>query len=283
MRTTDLENSVETNQPIKNINSKPNIVTRIAGGLIDMFLVFLLFVGVQAIIMATPMKDIYQSFRNEVVKIQDSYKLSTNYGHKVYEGEEDYDLYSYYLHYTDDIGIYVVANNQNISDEVKNNYKTAILSDAAYSTASFNYKLVDYGYIMLEVGISEIVLLLVIPLLNKRRATLGKFASGEALYYPRREKYASWWQIVFRFLFTLVVETALPALFLNHLLIMLLVGTINLIIILISKNTYRCIRDYLSTTMVIDNSTYKPLIEQFYDMEKEKGNAEKVEKTTGKN
>jgi len=268
MRTTEMTTEVQKDEQPQQINSKPNFPTRAVGGLIDILLVFILFIAFQSMIMATPMRDSYNHFRNQVIEVQDEYKLSTDYGHKVYEGEQDYSKYEQYLHHEDEQGIYVVVNNTNLTEETIKKYTEALKGDNRYNAALFNYKLIDYGFTMFEVGIAEIILLLIIPLVNKRRATIGKFAANSALFYPRRETYAKWWQILLRFFFSLIVETAFPALFLNSVFVMLIVIAINLIVMLISKNTFRTIRDYISTTMVIDNSTYKALIDQFYDMEK---------------
>lgn len=265
MRTTSLDENLPEEQEVEP-NSKPHIATRLVGGLIDVFLVFIFFFLANLAVQSTPLNQTYNKYRNEVILVQDKYKLETGYGTKVYDDDEKYNNYkSYVVHEADPEDEqqrkYVVVNIPNPSPEIKTKYETLLKESNEYNVASFNFKLVDYGFAMLSATISETILLLIIPLLNKRRATVGKLAAGETLINPKKECYARWYQVLFRYLFTLVIETALLALFLNSVIVMFVIVGLDLIVILFSRNTYRTIRDYLTRTMIIDKNTYLSLVD----------------------
>ena len=249
-------------------NQKPRTLARILSGLVDMFLVFLcgfLFIQLE---MAAPISKEYHTLKDELITIVDETKLETDYGHKLYEDEENYSLYTTYHRYqeadetSENNGkFYVVINNETISDEAKTNYQASIKSNSIYQSHYLTYRLHYYGLTMLAVGVSEIVLVLVIPLTNKRRATLGRFVAMTTLI-DRKEVKAKWWQILIRFLFVLLVETALPLFYLSEFGAFIIVALINLFVTLISRKSDRTLRDYVSLTRIIDKNSFKPINEQ---------------------
>lgn len=250
-------------------NSKPNWMMRIAGGLIDLCLMFLSIMGLFFLIGLTPLSNGLKNYQKEMILIQDNYKITElvdgsdeTYGHKVYENEESYTTYKNYLvHDADESGYkYIVVNNETISDTVKKAYSNAIKNNKDYSTYSFNYKLTEYGLTMLAGFVSLSVFLLVIPLCNKRRATLGKLFAGTQLINSKYQTTAKWYQVVGRFTFQFLIEGALPYLFLSSW-TMLAIPSLLLIIALINKNG-RTLHDLVSRTKVIDKRTYLPLSEQ---------------------
>lgn len=250
-------------------NSKPNWMMRIAGGLIDLCLMFLSIMGLFFLIGLTPLSNGLKNYQKEMILIQDNYKITElvdgsdeTYGHKVYENEESYTTYKNYLvHGADESGYkYIVVNNETISDTVKKAYSNAIKNNKDYSTYSFNYKLIEYGLTMLAGFVSLSVFLLVVPLCNKRRATLGKLFAGTQLINSKYQTTAKWYQVVGRFTFQFLIEGALPYLFLSSW-TMLAIPSLLLIIALINKNG-RTLHDLVSRTKVIDKRTYLPLSEQ---------------------
>lgn len=261
------ETTIEEN---KVYNSKPRFLARFLSALVDIFLLFLLSFGVFQLEMSTPISHEYHRLREEVVTIIDTTKLETDYGYKLYDDDEKYASYvnaSYQAYMEDNAEDphfnhnYVVLNKESISDEVKNTYEAALKNNGTYQSRYLSYKATYYGLLMLAAGSSELVLFLIIPLVNKRRATIGRFVAITSLISSKEIK-AKWWQVLVRFLFILVVETALPLFYLSEIVALLIVSTINLIIVLISQKSYRTLRDYVSFTKIIDKNSFKPINEQ---------------------
>ena len=109
------------------------------------------------------------------------------------------------------------------------------------------------------------IFLLMVPLLNKRRATLGKLFAGTQLINSKYYVPAKWYQVLGRFFFQFIVEGALPYLFLSGFTIILpilLIPGVLFIITLIDRKNGRTLHDFVSVTKVIDKRTYIPLSEQ---------------------
>ena len=130
-------------------NSKPFWTMRVAGGLIDVFLIFLLTLGLYQLFVRTPMNSGLQKYGNGMVEIQDTYKLKPlidgsdqTVGHKLYENEEGYANYSKYLSYLDEETNlrYVVVDNEDISDELIKKYVAVVTADETYKAYQFNYR-----------------------------------------------------------------------------------------------------------------------------------------------
>ncbi len=251
-------------------NSKPHFMMRLASGLIDLCLLVLTIFGLFYLFSMTPIGNGLKKYNREMILIQDQYKITElvegsdeTYGRKVYENEEDYKAYmSYIVHDADETGYrYVVINNENIPQEVVNAYNAAVKADKTYSDYSFNYRLIEYGITMLAATVSSSIFLLTIPLVNKRRATLGMLFAGSQLIHHKYFVPAKWYQILGRFFFQLLIELALPYLFLSGF-TMLVVPLILLIISAIDRKNGRTLHDFVSVTKIIDKRTYIPLSEQ---------------------
>lgn len=262
------ETTLEENKMV--YNTKPRFLARILSPIVDIFLLFLLFFGAFQLETSTPISNDYHRVREELITISDTTKLETNYGYKLYDDDEKYNAYvaqSYQTYKVEDTEdpyynhSYVVVNNSEISKEVNTAYQDSLKNNSTYQARYLTYKATRYGLTMLAVGSSELVLFLLIPLLNKRRATLGRFVAITSLIHTKEVK-AKWWQVLVRFLFILVVETALPLYFLTELGALLVVIVINLIVTLISRKTSRTLRDYVSFTRIINKNSFKPINEQ---------------------
>ena len=267
-----IENNVE--QPVDNgeskmePNVKPAISMRIAGGLLDIGLVFLATFGFHSIITSTPLGQTLSNYRVEMINIQDEYKLQTlvegsdeTYGHKAYEGSEEYVTYSNFVKHTDEAGTYVVVNNQTISQSVIDAFNNSVKNDASYKTASFNYRFVDFGYLCLASGVAELILILGIPLIHKKRSTIGKMLAGTYLVHKEYCTPPKWYQILGRFLLIYLFETVLPYLAISNILAVILVPIILFIISLFNKQN-RTITDYITRTRLIDKRSVQPITQR---------------------
>lgn len=261
----------EKNAPkILKPNSKPFWSMRIAGGLIDLFLMFLATMGLFYAFSSSPMGNSLRNYSREMALIAEDYKLvefiegsDETVGYKVHENQPEFAGYTTYLvHDADETGYkYVVINNGNISKELQSAYTKAVKADKKYSNLSFDYQLVEYGITMLAGFISMATFLLVIPLCNKRRASLGKLFAGTQLINSKYQVPAKWYQVTWRFIFQFLIEGALPYLFIYGW-TTLAMPILLFIISLIDREHGRTLHDFVSRTKVIDKKTFKPLSEQ---------------------
>jgi uncharacterized RDD family membrane protein YckC len=251
-------------------NSKPHFMMRIAGGLIDLGCMALVTFGLYYLFTLTPMGNATRNYKTQIQLISDDYKVKElidgsgeTYGYKVHENEEAYKVYTtYVVHDPDETGYkYVVVDNKPVSNEVITAYTNAIKADKVINNYKFNIRLIEYGLTMLGGFIATSTFLLAIPLLNKRRATLGKMFAGSMLVHNRYYTPAKWYQVVGRFSFQYLIEGALPYLFLGYYAIPV-VPVVLFIISLISRKSGRTLHDYVSVTKVIDKRTNVPLGEQ---------------------
>ncbi len=239
---------------------------RAASGLIDLCLIFASVFGLRALFVATPMGNYLRELSREIVQIQDDYKLEPlvkgseeTVGYKVYEGEEKYTTSNYQV-YEDEEGKYIVMNNDKISDELLDAYTSAVSGDTEYKNATFNYRLVDFGFVALSGFIAEGIFIFAIPLLNKRRATLGKLAAGEQVINSKYQTKTKWYQMFGRWLWTYGVEGILPYLFISSLTTVIV--PIVLFVITLCNKERKTLHDFVCRTRVIEKRTFLPLDEQ---------------------
>ena len=265
------ESEKEKDKKILEPNSKPFWTMRLAGGFIDACILFLAVIGLNQLFMLTPMGKTINKYQDDMIYIQDEYKLKAlvegseeTFAHKVHENDENYTTYQGYLvHDEDETGYkFIVVNNDEISKEVKTAYNNAIKNDVTYSNLNFDWKLMSYGMTMLSGFIAEGVFLLAVPLLNKRRQTLGKLAAGTQLVDAKFQTPPRWYQVVGRFAWQYLIESALPYLLITNMLLMILIVPAVLFVIVLFNKKGRTLHDFVSRTMVIDKRTYLPINEQ---------------------
>ena len=252
---------------------------RIAAGIVDLCILFLSIWGLYQLFVSTAFKETLLEETQTLQEVVDYYKTvplvsgsDETYGYKMYDDNPDYenDKYKDYTVYTEeDTGYkYKVVDHDVISDAVKTAYQNAVNNNQKYTSAVFNYRLKDFGVLILAGGIGELVFLLAIPLLNKNRATIGKWAAGLMVINYKYQTPAKWYQMVGRYIWTLSIESAIPVLFLpsigsfsNIITVVLVMPLLIFLITLVNKDR-RTLHDYVCRTMVIDKRTYVPLNEQ---------------------
>lgn len=261
-------------------NSKPPFILRIISTLIDTALMILAGFGIHALIFISPMYDPIRSFEADLYQIQDRYALQTGFAEKITITEENKNEYVSYNVYTDEDNTqYVVVPIENPSEEIVTNYKVAVTSDPAYADISFKYSLAGFGYVCLSGFISELVFFLIIPLTNKKRATIGQLFARLQVISVKYQDRALWYQLLGRFIFVFLIESVLPYLILNNWL-MLVVPIVLIIIAAINKKNNRALQDIISGTMIIHQKSFTPLKA---DDEEEKAIDEKDVQNPAKN
>jgi len=254
----------ESNTPIpeqKEIkeNSKPNSIRRLAGGIIDICIIFLLYWGLYTLFMKTPMANHFNYLNEECQKIQDNIALETGFGEKITLDDENEEKYSSMIHYSDENGEYVVVTKEGYTKEEYNDYKVKLSEDTSYKNMSFDMQLINYGINCLSGTISLGVTILLIPLLNKKRGSIGDLASGQIVFSKKYQSYAKWYSIVIRYFFILLIDGALPFLFIEAW-TFIAVPILIFIISLLSESG-RSLHDLVSGIQKIDAMSFKPLVD----------------------
>lgn len=266
----------ESEKPKEEV-SEPNLpargIMRVVGGIIDVCIIFLALLGFRQVFMNTGMGTAYRHHMREAIKISDSYKLEKlvsgkddTFGYKKYEDEEGYQdfIKDGYLEYEDsEVGkSYVVANYENIAKDVQDAFKKAVNGDTQFKNYTFNARLIEFGIVTLSITCSETIFLLAIPLMNKKRATIGKIAAGTQVINSKYETEARWYQMVGRFFWILAFESFVPIFFLSSVIwAPVASGTLMLVISLTNKQR-RTIHDFVSRTRVIDSRSFVTLMDQ---------------------
>ena len=246
---------------------------RIAGAIIDICILFLALMGFRYLFMMTPMGDSLSYYNNEALKISDTYKLQQlvedseeTFGHKLYEGEDEYATYTKngYLVYQEEETLknYVVVPNENPSTEIQNAFKTKVNADELFKNYTFNARLIEFGIVALSGTCAEVIFLLGIPLISKRRQTLGKMAAGTMVINSHYQVEAKWYQMVGRFFFVLIFESLIPCFFLSSVIWTPIVVSIVLFLVTLTNKDRRTLHDFVCRTKVIDKRTFVKLSDQ---------------------
>ena len=275
------ESEKEDNTKYIEPNTPAHWSMRIAGAIIDLCLLFAVTFGLIQLFIITPMGDTLRSHSADIQEILDMYKLKPlvegrdeTLGYKVYEDQTSYNepaYKDYQIYPRDDESArhykVIEYSESEISNyqELLSAYTKAVTALPRYSNLVFDYNLTMFGIIMLSTGISEAIFLLVIPLTNKRRATIGKLFAGTQVINSKYYSPAKWYQMLMRFFFILVIESALPFYFLFNgnymyaaLWCIIIVSPIIFLVTLTNKDR-KTLHDFVSRTKVIDKRSFVQL------------------------
>ncbi len=197
-------------------NSRPFLLKRLIADGFDIGLIFLLYLLLTALILSTPLA---KTYRRHVERAEEMVKEAA-------------------VQYQNDAQ--AVSDALNGSEEYRNESLAANL----------------HGYLLkgLAVLIAEALTLLIVPLANRKRATLGKLLTGLMPFSEKRQARARWYQILYRFLFVFLLDSLLLYL-LTGTLTFLLVAVIRLTEMLLNrKNKTLC--DFLTGIMIIETMSY---------------------------
>lgn len=130
----------------------------------------------------------------------------------------------------------------------------ALNGNEYYKEIRFAANLHSYLLKLLAGSVAEIVLLLVVPLVSKRRQTFGKTLMGVMPFCERTQSAASRLQILGRFAFILILDSALLYL-VTGIYTFLLVPVIRLTEMLLNRKN-KTVCDAVSGVMIIEQSSY---------------------------
>ena len=251
------QNQTETNSTD---NKRLSFMQRVAYTIIDFGTIFLLFFGLYQIALNTPISNNLHNAENDMYEIQIEKGTETGFYVKTYleEGQTTNAVV-----YEDEGGKYFY----NLNDEFKVDYQNALKNDETYSNLKFAYTVNSFAIFLPCLAISEVIFLIVIPLTNKRRATLGIFFAGGRTISKKYIDKARWYHILFKFVFIFFIDTALPYFAFGEV-ALLFIPFLTLLSSFTNKDR-RTVHDLISGIMVIDNKTYVPLVDRETDDEDE--------------
>ncbi len=209
---------MDDSKQIKANYTKPSVISRLTSGLVDLLLTIGTIIGLYYLINATPLADNMKSYQNQMSEIQERYVIDESAENKQYKAFSEW------------------------SETDQNNYK---------EYRSY-YTLHQGSFILASAAISELVFYFVIPLANKRRASVGMFLAGEDLLAVKYYGSPKWYHLLGRFAVIYFLGTALPYFILSELTVFI-VPAIVMSIALINSKTNRTIHDLLTGTIIVMN------------------------------
>lgn len=259
-------NKITREEAINNlgINAKPHIIKRLAAGLIDMVILFFFHYGLYSLILITPIAGTMQTYYREALLASEDLKVEAGYADKQ-EVESDYRG-DYLVHYDEvENNYYIVINidfgdNSEAKETAYNNYVTLLNDNEYYSDRLFKYHL--YNYLItafLAGGITELIFLLVIPLIKNCGQTLGMMILSIRMYNAKYVGKPRWYQYVGRFFFVFFVISAIPYLFMAEWTVIIM-PTLTIIFMLLNKKN-RALEDFASGISFVEKKTFTDIDE----------------------
>lgn len=253
-------------------NKPASLLQKIAGSLLDALIIFLLTISLFSAFSNSGLGDGLRSNSYEGIKIQEHTLLLALVkdseevgGYKIYSTESKYDDYPKNQKYleagTEDV-YYIIVQYDGVTDEYKKAYEEALSKNEDLKGYAFNYRLISFGLVAFAGGISTTIFIFIIPLLNKRRASVGKLISGTRVINNHYQVEARWYQMLWRLIWQYLFESILPFLFVNNFIIAGLISSVVLLLISLISKEHRTLHDYVSRTLVIDARTFVRLNEQ---------------------
>lgn len=219
--------------PVKAPYTKPSIIARLCGGLVDLLLTVGTTMALFATILATPLGNNLKSYQNEMTLIQEKYGWNSNKSTSKTSS--------------------ALENSSTESSSSRIPFKEWSKEDQKkYQDVRFKFTLNQYVYIVGSALLLELVFYFLIPLLNKRRATIGMFLAGTDLITMKYYGKPKWYHLLGRWATIGFLGTALPYYFIGEL-TALLVPFVVVLIYMVNGKTNRTLHDIFSGTIIVMN------------------------------
>lgn len=241
------------------VNAKPHIIKRLVAGLIDMVILFFFHYGLYSLILITPMANTLKSYQNEIVLVQEDIKVEAGYSQKeivdsTYNGQS-------VLHYDEPNNTYYIVvdidfkGDSEAQKAAANKYQELINASEHYSDVTFKYHLHNYVITALFCGgITELIFLLIIPLIMNCGQTLGMMIMSIRMYNAKYVGKPKWYQYLGRFAFIFIVLSLIPFIFLAEW-ILLVVPGVTILVMFINKQN-RALEDFVSGISFVEKKTF---------------------------
>ena len=233
-------------------NAPLHFMQRLAYTIIDFGLILMTYFGLYQLCMHTPISDNLHKAESEMVEIQIETGTSTGFFVKTYlqEGED-----TNAKKYQDEGGVYYFATD----DNYKSAYQESLKGNKNYSDLKFNYTVNTFAISLSCLLVSESIFLLVIPLTNKRRATLGILVAGGMMMSKKIVNRARWYQVLGRLGFVFIIDTCILY-FIGSDTLLLIIPILTLIMTCLNKER-RTVHDMAVGVKIIDKTTFVPLVD----------------------
>ncbi len=236
-----------TTQPLQTPLAK--IVSRF---LIDFSVFLLLAWALNFIVFNTNMSSTYKSHHHQMVEIQDTYKLQSDYGFKYYlSGGETVE--ESYIIYNDANGDYIVKNTVDSTAVMKQNYQSLLRNDTNYASLLSKYQTLSILLLSFVVGGSQLVTFFLIPLFTKHRKTVGSHIFKLQTVKASDNTPVTWYQLLAGFLILAIFISILPYIVIGEM-TLLFVPLILIAFMLFNKDG-RTIHELIVNTKVISDHT----------------------------
>ena len=254
----------------KKENAPLSFMQRLAYTIIDFGCMLMVFFGLYQLCVHTPISTNLHNAENEMIEIQIETGTSTGFFVKTYleEGQTTNST-----KYQDEGGVYYYSTDDNF----KKDYQTALNENTTYGDLKFNYTVNSFAISLSCLLVSETIFMFIVPLTNKRRATLGILFAGGLVMSKKTENYARWYQMLGRLGFVFIIDTCILY-FVGSDTLLLIIPILTLIFTLLNKER-RTLHDMVAGVKIIDKTTFIPLVNRDEPIEEVKAE----EKTASEN
>lgn len=253
----------------KKENAPLSFMQRLAYTIIDFGCMLMVFFGLYQLCIHTPISTNLHNAESEMIEIQIETGTSTGFFVKTYleEGQTTNST-----KYEDEGGVYYYATD----DNYKKAYQDSLNANTTYGDLKFNYTVNSFAISLGCLLVSETIFLLVVPLTNKRRATLGILFAGGTMMSKKIVNYARWYQVLGRLGFVFIIDTCILY-FIGSDTLLLLIPILTLIFTLLNKER-RTLHDMVVGVKIIDKTTFVPLVDHDEPVEEPKAEEKPEEK-----
>lgn len=229
---------------------RPHFIKILGSGLIDL-ITFIVFASlVNTLVFSTPISAHYHKVHDQMLIIQDQYKLDTGYGKKVYLVDDnesrDQDAHTY----VDEQGTYVVINLDEIPNEIKIAYSDLLSGNEHYLMLLSDYQVTSVLLLSLVIGSAQLILFLIIPLLNKNKATVGRLCLRLKTVNYRTKKPLEWYYHLLQFALIFLFASLVPYLVIGEM--ALVFAPLFILAFIIFSKDYRSLHQWIGQAITID-------------------------------
>ena len=249
-----MEEKVEAAVTEKKENAPLSFMQRLAYTIIDFGLMLLTAFGLYQLCLHTPISTNLHNAQHDMNEIQIQVGESTGFFVKTYleEGQD-----TNYTKYEDEGGIYYYTPSPD--KEKEKAYYAELNANDDYKDLKFNYTVNVFAITLSCILVSETIFMFVIPLTNKRRATLGILLAGGQVISKRQVNRAHWYQMLGRLGFVFILYTCVLY-FIGSETLLLIIPLVTLLLTFTNKER-RSLHDIVTGVKIIDKSTFVPLVD----------------------
>ena len=248
-----MEENVETVVVEKKENAPLSFMQRLAYTIIDFGLMLLTAFGLYQLCLHTPISNNLHSAHNEMMEIQIQVGESTGYFVKTYleEGQD-----TKYTKYKDEGGVYYYSPSDD--KDKKTAFYAELDGNETYKDLKFNYTVNVFAITLSCIFVSETIFMFVVPLTNKRRATLGILLAGGQVISKKTVNRAHWYQMLGRLGFVFILYSC-TLYFIGSETLLLIIPLATLLLTFTNKER-RSLHDLATGVKIIDKTTFVPLV-----------------------